>query len=114
MYQTERHAATESTVDWQSVMTAGYHVMRGSELLLDTYQPGAFAPWRPLVAKSAIDVSEACSALANAIEEARDPHRPPVVVRQPPNNHIADIQTWLAGVADDLTRLTPARPGSPP
>ncbi len=105
MYQTERHTAADSTVDWQAVMATGYHVMRGSELLLDTYRPGAFTPWRPLVDGSAADVGEACGTLAEAIEQGRVPLLPRVAVPQPPNNQIADVQAWLAGIADDLTRL---------
>jgi uncharacterized membrane protein YccC len=107
MFQTERHPARESTVDWQAVMTAGYHIVRGSELLRDTYEPGALTPWRPLVTDSATNVCEACGVLASALDEDRDPHLPRAVVGQSPNHHVADMQVWLAGVADDLTRLSP-------
>ena len=106
MYQTERHGAPESMVDWQAVTAAGHHIVRGSQLLRDTYDPGSLAPWRPLVNDSATNVGEACGVLANALYEGRDPRAAPVAVAPATDNRVADVQIWLAGVADDLTRLS--------
>ncbi|GIH03925.1 hypothetical protein Rhe02_19920 [Rhizocola hellebori] len=111
MYQTERHAAAESTMDWQAVLAVGYHVVRGCEWLRDTYAPGALSSWRPLVTASASNVHDACDAAAHAVGEGRAVRFPRVQVPPPPDHQVADMQIWLAGVADDLTRLdTPPAP----
>jgi uncharacterized membrane protein YccC len=106
MYQTERHSAAESTVDWQAVLAAGYHIVRGSELLRDLHEPGALGPWRPLIADSATSVHQACGALASALHDSHALTPPSVTVAQPADHHVADVQAWLAGVADDLTALS--------
>jgi hypothetical protein len=105
MYQTERRAGSESTVDWQAVLAAGYHVTRGSELLRDTYQPGSLSAWRPLVTDSATNVYAACGDVAKALQERRDPRLPRAAVAAAPDNRVADVQVWLGGIADDLTRV---------
>ncbi len=42
-YQVERDRPAESTVNWQAVITAGHHIVRGSDLLRDLHEPGALA-----------------------------------------------------------------------
>ncbi len=106
MYQTERHDAPESRVDWQAALAAGDHIARGSEVLRDRHEPGSLAPWRPLVSDSATKVGDACGDLAHALYEGRDPSVGRVAVASAPDYRVADMQTWLAGVADDLTRLS--------
>jgi hypothetical protein len=110
-YQTERHEAAESIVDWQAVMTAGHHIVRGAQLLRDIYDPGSLASWRPLVSDSATKVHDACDVVANALYEGRDPRVvPPAFVPAPDallvDTLAVDVQTWLARVSDDLTRLS--------
>jgi uncharacterized membrane protein YccC len=106
MYQTERHATRESTVDWQAVMATGHHIVRGSELLRDTYLPGSLAPWRTLVNESAAAVGDACGIIAHNVDEGSDPRATPAPVAPAPDTTVVDVQAWLSGIADDLTRLT--------
>jgi uncharacterized membrane protein YccC len=106
MYQTERHATRESTVDWQAVMATGHHIVRGSELLRDTYLPGSLAPWRTLVNESPAAVGDACGIIAHNVDEGSDPRATPAPVAPAPDTTVVDVQAWLSGIADDLTRLT--------
>jgi uncharacterized membrane protein YccC len=110
MYQTERHGASESMVDWQAVMAAGHHIVRGSQLLRDAYDPGSLAAWRSVVNNSASNVGEACGGVANELNDGRDPCAAPAAVTPAPDNRLDDVQTWLAGIADDLTRLSTDSP----
>jgi len=105
-YQTERHERAESIVDWQAIMTAGHHIARGSDLLRDLYDPGALARWRPLVDDSARKVHDACGVAATAVYEGREPRIAPIALGSAPDTQVVDFQTWLGGVALDLTRLT--------
>ncbi len=106
IYQTERHGAAGSIVDWQAVMTAGHHIVRGSELLRDIYDPGSLAPWRTLVNNSASKVRDACGVVAKALYEGRDPRMARVALITAPDALAVDVQSWFDGVAKDLTRLS--------
>ncbi len=108
MYQNEGHKPAESTVDWQAVITAGHHIVRGSELLRDTYDQGSLVRWRSWTTNSATNLQEACGVLANALCEGREPRIAPVALEPAPDVQVVDVQAWFAGVADDLTRLTSA------
>jgi len=112
-YQTERRGEAESIVDWQAMMTAGHHIVRGSDLLRDLYEPGTLARWRPLVEDSASKVHDACGVVATAVFEGREPRIAPMTLGSAPDTQVVDVQTWLGGVAHDLTRLT-AKPTSMP
>jgi uncharacterized membrane protein YccC len=105
MYQTERHGPSESTVDWQAVIAAGHHIVRGSELLRDTHDPGSLVAWRRPVNESAANVAEGCGVVAKALHEGRDPRATPIAVRPAPDPSVADVQAWLSGIADDLRRV---------
>jgi hypothetical protein len=105
MYQTERPAPRRSTVDWQLVMTAGHHIVRGSEILRDIYFPGSLAPWRDLINTSAAGVGDACTGLASTLAEGRDPQARPVAVAPAPDPMVEDVQAWFSDTADDLTRV---------
>ncbi len=59
----------------------------------------------------ATKIHDACDVLANALHEGRDPRvLPPAYVPAPEalvvDTLAVDVQTWLAGVSDDLTRLS--------
>jgi hypothetical protein len=105
MYQAERHSAAESKVDWQAVLVAGQHIVRGSELLRDSYVPGSLSPWRGLVEASAARVDAECDGLADAIRQGDDPRAEPVDVAAAPDRRVLDVQVWLSGVRDDLDRV---------
>ena len=109
LYRHEHHGPTESTMDWWAVMTAGHHIVRGSELLRDTYDPGSLAQWRSWTNNSATMLHEACGALADALHEGREPRIAPLALEPAPDVQVVDVQAWFAGVADDVTRLTSAR-----
>jgi hypothetical protein len=105
MYQAERHGPPESTVDWQAVIAAGHHIVRGSELLRDTHDPGSLVPWRRPVDESAANVAEACGVVAKALYEGRDPRASPIAFAPAPDPLVADVQAWLSDIADDLRRV---------
>jgi hypothetical protein len=105
MYQAERHSRAESTVDWQDLFVTGHHILRGSELLRDTYVPGTMAPWRDLVDGSAARIYEACRQLGAAIRQGDDPKVEPADIPAAPDSRVIDMQVWLAGIRDDLERI---------
>ena len=109
LYRNEHHEPAESAVDWGAVMTAGHHIVHGSELLRDTYDPGSFAQWRSWTNNSATMLHEACGVLANDLHEGREPRIAPLALEPAPDVQVVDVQAWFAGVADDFTRLTSTR-----
>ncbi len=112
MYQTQRRSPAQSMVDWQAVLAAGHHIVRGSELLREESTPGSLAPWRDLVDRSAERVADACEELAGKIYRDRAPHLARVDIPEAPDGRVVDIQAWLAGIRDDLARIgsTPTDP----
>jgi hypothetical protein len=104
-------------VDWQATLVAGHHAVRG-EALLRSCPTGRMLTCRRQLATAAATVAGGYEELA---ERLRYGSRTAITVPQlPPEEwpdrlgtdlyHLADIRVWLAGLADDLTRL--ARPST--
>ncbi len=103
----------EDSVDWQGVLMAGHHAVRGAEALLQTYRTGRLLTCRRQLTTSAAAVERGYQDLAGAL---RNPHPGPVEPPRLPAEQwpddlgvdlyqLADIRVWLAGLADDIGRV---------
>jgi hypothetical protein len=105
LYQTERHGPADSTVDWNAVFVTGQQIVRGSELLRASNAPGELGPWRDLVDSSANRIADECGQVADAISHRQDPRVAPVDVPDTGDSRLIEMQDWLAGIRDDLSRV---------
>jgi uncharacterized membrane protein YccC len=113
LYQSERADPRAVVADWQATLLAGHHGVRGAEALLRYCPTGRMVACRRQLATAAATVAEAYEELAERLRRHRPapaagPHLPP---EEWPDGlgadlyHLADLRVWLAGLADDLTRL---------
>ena len=118
LYQTERHGP--STVDWQAILGAGRHALRGAEALLRTCPSG-----RLLTCAGQLDVASDSVALGYTAFADGLRRRVRAGVPAPALNaedwptdlgtdlyHLADLRVWLASLGDDLQRIA-SRPATP-
>lgn len=108
-YQAERRR--DARANWPAVVTAGDHVTRGAEILLDTADPASLAPWRTVVIDWADRVGDAYETVATAVRDGHDPPPQSTVVGPPPDVLLVDVQAWLAGVTKELALVT-SRPSA--
>ena len=116
LYQSERRGPAR--VDWQALMVAGHHAVRGAETLLRTVPTGQLVHCvRPLrtmsdtVANGYADVGTTLIDRRTVVEP-----RPSIVEDGWPTDlgpvlyQLADLRVWLEGLADDLGHIVPASP----
>jgi hypothetical protein len=124
LFQTERHATSSATVDWQATMMAGHHAVRGAEALLRSCPTGRLLPCAGPLAASAATVADGYERFAAGLrrrarvaldEPARSPEEWPTDLGVD-LYHLADIRVWLGGLHDDLSRIAapPTRAESAP
>ncbi|MCG5439045.1 FUSC family protein, partial [Micromonospora foliorum] len=125
-YHSERHDPHRQQANWDAILSAGHHVVPGAESLLRRNPPGCLAGWpeaAALLRESAGRLRSAYDALADEIAHGRTPDRAPVSTtcvdqldRIRPLlgeadlqsvRHLVEVDRWLAGLADILTRIHP-------
>jgi uncharacterized membrane protein YccC len=114
LYQSERHEP--SRLDWQAVLVAGHHAVRGAEALLRSCPAGGLLPSVGPLTATAWDVarryeraSEGLLARDRGFVDRAAPERPEPV-RWPTDLGpdlfvIADLRAWLDGLRDDIARI---------
>jgi uncharacterized membrane protein YccC len=114
LYQSERHDA--STLDWQAVLVAGHHAIRGAEVLVRSCPAGGLLPSVGPLTATAWDVarryeraSEGLLARDRGFVERPAPARPEPVEWPTDLGQdlyiIADLRAWLDGLRDDIARI---------
>ncbi len=116
LYQTEPHPL--ATVDWQDVLVAGHHAVRGAEALLRECPTGRLLPGAGALSTVAADVADRYARVADGLlRHDRDAVAAPLPaaprVEWPTDlgadrYHLADLRVWLDGLRDDLGRLAGA------
>jgi hypothetical protein len=114
LYQSERHDAQTAAVDWQGILVAGHHAVRGADALLRSCPGGRLITCRGQLMAEAGQVAEAFDELGRQLRGGfcTAIAVPRLPAEQWPSGlgtdlyHLADIRGWLAGLADDLSRLT--------
>ncbi|WP_435206412.1 FUSC family protein [Micromonospora sp. bgisy143] len=135
-YHSERHDQRRGHVDWDAALSAGHHVVPGAESLLRRNPPGCLAGWpaaAALLRDTAGNLRSAYDDLAGEVTHGRaaDPMPVPTDCVDEVNRlrpllggvdpaavrHLVEVDRWLAGLADSLTRIhdgddrEPARSG---
>ncbi len=114
LYQSERHEP--STLDWQAVLVAGHHAVRGAEVLVRSCPAGGLLPSIGPLTSTAWDVarrferaSEGLLARDRGFVERATVERPEPVEWPtdlgPDLFIIADLRAWLDGLRDDIARI---------
>ncbi|MET8085649.1 FUSC family protein [Micromonospora sp. NPDC005237] len=125
-YHSERHDPQRARVNWDAVLGAGQHVVPGAESLLRRNPPGCLAGWPAAAALLRDAVGQLRSAydeLAGEVAQGRaagpvpaptdcvdevDRVRPLLGdVDSSAVRHLVEVDRWLAGLADSLTRIHP-------
>ncbi|MEU0552192.1 FUSC family protein [Micromonospora sp. NPDC005979] len=125
-YHSERHDPRRAQLNWDAALSAGHHVVPGAESLLRRNPPGCLAAWPAagaLLRDTAGHLRSAYDDLAGEVTQGQpagpmpvpidcvdevDRLRPllgdadPAAVR-----HLVEVDRWLAGLADSLTRIHP-------
>ncbi len=114
LYQTERADPRAARVDWQAAMVAGNHAVRGGEQLLHQCVAGCFVAQGAPLAAAAARVADGYRSFAEGLRKDQ-----PMAVAPPPPGpedwpanlgpelyQLADLRIWLAGLSDDLARIT--------
>jgi hypothetical protein len=113
LYQSERHDPQPSTVDWQATLVAGHHAVRGAEGLRQDCPSGRMVTCSRQLSTVSDLVAQGYERLAAQLRHGDRivPTMPELPDEAWPDGlgtdlyHLADIQVWLAGLADDLRRL---------
>jgi uncharacterized membrane protein YccC len=113
LYQSEQHQA--AVIDWQATLVAGYHAVRGSEVLLRSCPSGGLLPCVDPLTTSAADVAGryehvALGLLTHDRDALTEPAPAPPELTWPDDlgqdlYHLADLRAWLDGLRDDLSRI---------
>ncbi|MEU8254711.1 FUSC family protein [Micromonospora inaquosa] len=125
-YHSERHDPHRQQLNWDAVLSAGHHVLPGAESLLRRNPPGCLAGWpeaAALLRDSAGRLRSAYDTLAEEATHGGTAARPPVSTRCVDQldrirpllgeadlesvRHLVEVDRWLAGLADSLTRISP-------
>ncbi|MFF0315981.1 FUSC family protein [Micromonospora sp. NPDC005252] len=125
-YHSERHDPQRARVNWDAVLGAGQHVVPGAESLLRRNPPGCLAGWpaaAALLRDAAGQLRSAYDELAGEVAQGRaagpvpaptdcvdevDRVRPLLGdVDSSAVRHLVEVDRWLAGLADSLTRIHP-------
>ncbi|MFF0231979.1 FUSC family protein [Micromonospora sp. NPDC005254] len=125
-YHSERHDPQRARVNWDAALGAGQHVVPGAESLLRRNPPGCLAGWPAaavLLRDAAGQLRSAYDELAGEVAQGRaagavpaptdcvdevDRVRPLLgAVDASAVRHLVEVDRWLAGLADSLTRIHP-------
>ncbi|WP_433538208.1 FUSC family protein [Micromonospora sp. CA-249363] len=125
-YHSERHDPPRVQLNWDAALSAGHHVVPGAESLLRRNPPGCLARWPAAAAMlrdTAGQLRSAYDDLAGEVTQRRAAGPMPVptdcvdeVNRLQPMladvdsaavRHLVEVDRWLAGLADSLTRIHP-------
>lgn len=126
-YHTERPEPPSRRVDWDAVLAAGHRAVPAAESLLRRNPPGCLAGWpavAPLLRDSAGQLRSEYDDLADEVAHGRPsgPVPPPAdcvdeldrirpllgaVGSQSSIRHLVEVDRWLAGLADSLSRIHP-------
>ncbi|MFY1620734.1 FUSC family protein [Micromonospora sp. WMMD736] len=123
-YHSERHDPRRARVNWDAALSAGHHVVPGAESLLRRNPPGCLAGWpaaAALLRDTAGHLRSAYDDLAGEVTQGRPAGPMPVptdcvdeVDRLRPLlgdvdaaavRHLVEVDRWLAGLANSLTRI---------
>ncbi|MGV9212603.1 FUSC family protein [Micromonospora sp. RB23] len=125
-YHVERHDRRPGQVNWDAALSAGHHVVPGGESLLRRNPPGCLAGWpaaTTLLRDTAGHLRSAYDDLAGEVTHGRTAGPMPVPtdcvdelnrlrpllgdVDAAAVRHLVEVDRWLAGLADSLTRIHP-------
>ncbi|MGW5561630.1 FUSC family protein [Micromonospora sp. NPDC003944] len=125
-YHSERHDPHRQQVNWDAVLSAGHHVVPGAQALLRRNPPGCLAGWpeaAALLRDATGRLRSAYDALGDEVAHGRTSRPTPVSTtcvdqldRIRPLlagadlqsvRHVVEVDRWLAGLADSLTRARP-------
>ncbi|WCN83662.1 FUSC family protein [Micromonospora sp. LH3U1] len=125
-YHSERHDPHRQKVNWDAVLSAGHHVLPGAESLLRRNPPGCLAGWPAAAALLRESAGQLHSAYADLADEVAHDRRSgptpvptgcarelerirPLLGEVGPESvrHLVEVDRWLAGLADTLTRIHP-------
>ncbi|WP_405009617.1 FUSC family protein [Kitasatospora sp. NBC_01539] len=111
-YRSERHDRVGEGPDWQAVLLAGQHAVRGAEPLLVRLGPGSVPR---SVEGPAAAVAAAFEQRAAALRHRAGSRAAPTAAARPsaPEGlHAVDVEVWLDGLLDDLAAADePVRAG---
>ncbi|MGC4773215.1 FUSC family protein [Micromonospora sp. DT44] len=125
-YHSERHDPGRAQLNWDAALSAGHHVVPGAESLLRRNPPGCLAGWpaaAALLRDTAGHLRSAYDDLADEVTHGQPAGAMPVPIdcvdevdRLGPLlgdvdsaavRHLVEVDRWLAGLADSLTRIHP-------
>ncbi|MEV4213897.1 FUSC family protein [Micromonospora sp. NPDC049662] len=125
-YHSERHDPRRVQLNWDAALSAGHHLVPGAESLLRRNPPGCLAGWpaaAALLRDTAGHLRSAYDDLAGEVTNGRAAGPMPVPIdcvdevdRLRPLlgdvdsaavRHLVEVDRWLAGLADSLSRIHP-------
>jgi uncharacterized membrane protein YccC len=113
LFQSEQADPRLAAVDWQAILMAGHHAVRGAESLLESCPTGRMLACHRQLSTAAATVACGYEQAGDRVRHHDRTHLPAPRLQPeewPPGlgpdlYYLADIRVWLSGLADDLTNL---------